>query len=103
MTTEELNALQPGTLIYVPSDWFVKDWIYAGQVDNTNYYTLTHPPDPDGEVKNKRPVYFHALDLLESTLDEQAAWLKVLEWIDERKVWIYKTKLPNLHESTTAT
>ncbi|GAB2582296.1 hypothetical protein GCM10027190_34480 [Spirosoma areae] len=94
MTTDELNTLQRGTPVYLPTDTaHVMTWLFDARIGTTNYYTFTYPPDADGVVSNKRPVYFHALDLLGATLDEQAAWLAVAESLEERKQWIYKTKL----------
>jgi len=94
MTADSLNALDAYTLVYLPGDWDVTTWVFQGRVGTSNYYTFTYPPDAEGVVSNKRPVYLHALDLLNATLDQQLAWLNVLEGMEERKQWIYKVQLP---------
>ncbi|MFD2936332.1 hypothetical protein [Spirosoma flavum] len=93
MTTQELEALEPGTVIYIPTDWEVTIWQYAGKIPFRNWYTLLNAPDQDGVTDNRRPVYIDALHLLPATLDEQAAWLDVVKTLEERKQWIYKRKL----------
>lgn len=93
MTADSLNALDAYTPLYLPTEWEVITWIFQGRVGTTNYYTLTHPPDPDGVVSNKRPVYLHALDLANATLEEKEAWRSVVSGLEERKQWINKTKL----------
>ncbi|UFH52597.1 hypothetical protein [Spirosoma sp. KNUC1025] len=98
MTADELDTLPGGTKIYLPVEWFVKDWVFVGRVGETNYFTVLHPPDAQGDVPNKRPVYFHALDLLPAALDEQIAWLQVISWMEERKSWIYQQKLAAVYK-----
>lgn len=95
MTTEELDALPAGTLLYLPTETEVTVWQYAGKVPGRNFYTVLHPPDVDGTINNRRPVYIDAVQMLHATLDEQAAWLQVIAWMEERKEWIYKRKLTN--------
>ena len=93
MTTDELDGLPNGTVLYLPTEWEVVQVIFAGRVHNRNFYTLLHPPDTDGVVSNKRPVYLDAVQMMTTTLDEQSAWLAVIEGLEERKRWIYKLKL----------
>ncbi|QHV99190.1 hypothetical protein [Spirosoma endbachense] len=90
MTTAELDALPSGTIIYLPTDWEVQTWLLDGRVKNRDYYTLTHPPDDDGIISNKRPVYLHALDLLIATQTELEAWKIVLEGLEKRRLWVCK-------------
>jgi hypothetical protein len=93
MTADELNALQPGTLFYIPTTDDVQAWIYSGPVVGRDWHTLTYPPDQDGVVSNKRPVYVSSIDLLHATLDETSAWQHVKQRLDERVEWIQKRKL----------
>ncbi|QHV96271.1 hypothetical protein [Spirosoma endbachense] len=88
MTTAELDALPSGTIIYLPTDWEVQTWLFDGRVRNRDYYTLTYPPDTDGIVSNRRPVYLHALDLLNATRTELEAWKIVLDGLEKRQLWV---------------
>jgi hypothetical protein len=93
MTTDELNALEPGTLLYVPAADDVLTWEFAGPVNNRSWYTLVYPPDQDGTIGNRRPVYVAPIELLHATLDEQSAWHFVAREMGARKDWIHKRKL----------
>ncbi len=93
MTTAELDALEPGTLLYLPTDWDVTKWLLQGRVGTSNYYTVMHPPDNDGVVSNRRPVYLHSLDLLNATLNATEAWQRVGDGLQERIEWIERNKL----------
>ena len=93
MTTDELDALPPGTRLFLPTDWDVSAWQLAGRVPGRNFYTLLHPPDTDGVINNRRPVYVDGVQLLASALDEQLAWQHVLTTLEERIIWIKKNKL----------
>jgi hypothetical protein len=93
MTTDELDALPVGTTLYLPTDWEVVAWTFAGRVANRNWYTLLYPPDQDGTINNRRPQYIDAVHLMTAQLDERTAWREVVAGLDERKVWIHKHKL----------
>ncbi|MDB5240073.1 MAG: hypothetical protein JWP57_698 [Spirosoma sp.] len=84
MTIDELNALESGTPLYLPGNWDVATWLYAGRVPGRDYFTFTHPPDPDGFVSNKRPVYLHVMDLVGATTSEIDAWHVVFKTLQER-------------------
>lgn len=93
MTTAELDALEPGTIIYLPTDWDVTEWRFAGRVYDRSSYTFLHPPDKDGVIVKRNPVYFDATVLLNATLDKRKAWYMVLATLADRREWIYKRKL----------
>jgi len=88
MSTEELDATPTGTLLYVPVGDSVATWEFAGRVPNRLWYTLVYPPDQDGVVNNRRPVYVSALDLLPATTDEGQAWLSLALELADRQAWI---------------
>jgi hypothetical protein len=100
VSVDELNALTPGTLLYIPSSDDVLIWEFAGPVNNRSWYTLVHPPDQDGAIHNRRPVYVAPIDLLHASLDEKTAWEHVSKGLDERKDWIHKRKLNETSSST---
>ncbi|QMW06395.1 hypothetical protein [Spirosoma foliorum] len=93
MTIQELDTLPLGATIYLPTDWDVQSWQWAGKVPNRNFYTLLHPPDQDGVITNRRPYIIDAMQLMNATLDEASAWLQLVEWLMQRHQWIYNFKL----------
>jgi hypothetical protein len=93
MTTEQLDALPPGSLLYIPTPDDVLVWEFAGPVHNRSWYTLNHPPDQNGEINNRRPVYVAPIELLHAALDEKTAWEHVRAGLYERIDWINKRKL----------
>lgn len=96
MITDELNALPLNTTIYLPDEWEVLPWLFAGKVHDRNFYTLLYPPDQDGVVNNRRPKYVDAQQLLAATLNETEAWCTVIDGLEDRKQWIYQFKLKDL-------
>lgn len=93
MTIAELDALELGTPIYLPTNWEVVVMVFDRRVGVTSYYTVTHPPDSEGVVSNKRPVYLHALDLIHATTEMKPAWQTVLAGLNERAAYIINHQL----------
>lgn len=102
MTSDELNTLESGTPLYIPNNWDVATWLYAGRVPGRDYYTFTHPPDPDGVVANKRPVYLHPMDLISATTIEIEAWRTVFKTLQERAEHIQTHRLNQSEDQLTA-
>ena len=96
MTADELDALPLNTIIYLPDEWEALPWLYAGKVHDRNFYTLLYPPDQDGTVNNRRPVYRDAQQLLNATVNETEAWCTVINGLEDRQLWIYRFKLKDL-------
>jgi hypothetical protein len=88
MSAEELDALPAGTLLYVPVGDGVSTWEFAGRVPNRLWYTLVYPPDKDGVINNRRPVYVSAVDLLQATTNEGQAWQSLAAELADRQAWI---------------
>ncbi len=97
MTTDQLDALEPATTIYLPTIWEVQTWLFAGRVPGCDYFTLAHPPDQYGVISNRKPVYMHALDLLNATLSEKQAWEMVKAGLIERSEWVSRKLQINEH------
>ncbi|WP_338871663.1 hypothetical protein WBJ53_25985 [Spirosoma sp. SC4-14] len=97
MTTEELDALAPKTVLFVATEWEVQKWIFEGRIPGRDYYTLTHPPDKDGVLHTRKPIYLHYMDLLNARLDEKQAWEIVRTGLIERMEWVTK-KLASLSD-----
>lgn len=94
MTAEELAALPPDALIYLPTGWDVTVWRPGGAVENSGWYTLLAGPDADGVVRNRKPYYIELVDLLlRGSADEATAWLFNVEQLQERINWIQQHKL----------
>lgn len=93
MTLDELAALPPDALIYLPTGWDVTAWRPGGAVAGGNWYTLLHPPDKNGVIDNRRPVYYDTVQLLDATADEATAWLATVKQLQERIDWIKQHKL----------
>ena len=92
MTTDELEQLPAGTIIYVPQSVDVMPLILDQRVHDTDYFTL-RTVDADGTITTKRPIYLYALDLLNATTSETEAWECVLTGLNERREWIKTYKL----------
>jgi len=89
MTTDQLDALLPGSLLFIPTDVDVGAFVFCGRATG-DYYTLSHPPDADGVVKNKRPFYLHALDLMNAQTSEIEAWAVLQQQTKDRLASIDK-------------
>jgi hypothetical protein len=90
MTTEALDTLPAGTLIYIPNEWAVDTWQFVAPVAGSIYYTLLHPPDDDGVIHNKRPVYMNAVDLKFATINPIDAWQNVQDGLIDRALFVAK-------------